>query len=126
MSVVHTGVRGIRDSLPQGVLVGRMSGGNGPAQLITFAGVGAAIAGTPSGASPAFADMETPGGAINGSNLVYTLLHSPAPAISLLLFKNGVLQRPGGVDYTLAGSTITYVAGAVLQTGDTHVCSYRF
>lgn len=72
-----------------------------------------------------FVDVEVPTGAIDGVNAAYTLAHAPVSS-SLLLFKNGVLQRAVGVDYTLVGSTITYIAAAILQVGDTHVCSYRY
>lgn len=61
-----------------------------------------------------------PTGAINGSNTVFTLPATPTPAASLMLFLNGILQQPGGVDYTLSGSTITYVLAPLV--GDTHVC----
>ena len=73
-----------------------------------------------------FSDAEVPTGAINGVNLTYVLAHPPDPAASLMLFKNGVLQKAAGTDYTLAVATITYVAGAILSAGDTHVCSYRY
>lgn len=76
------------------------------------------------GGAGTFADAEVPTGAINSSNTVFTLAHTPSPAVSLQLFRNGVLQRAGGIDYTLATATITYVAAPT--TGDTHVCSYRY
>jgi hypothetical protein len=57
--------------------------------------------------SSGFADDETPSGAINGSNMTYTLTYTPNPASSLELFVNGVLQLPG-VDFTLSGNIITY------------------
>lgn len=75
---------------------------------------------------PSFADNETPSGTINGVNLVFTLAHTPNPAASLDLFKNGQLMIAGGADYTLATATITFVAGAIPQTGDALICSYRF
>jgi hypothetical protein len=75
-------------------------------------------------ASAGFADKETPTGLINSSNAVYTLAHTPSPAASLQLFRNGVLQTAGGVDYTLATATITYATAPT--TGDTHVCWYRY
>jgi len=70
-----------------------------------------------------FVDAEVPSGTINSSNTVFTLAFTPNPAASLQLYRNGILQRAGGVDYTLATATITYVTAPV--TGDTHVCSYR-
>lgn len=51
---------------------------------------------------------ETPSGVMNGTNTTFTLSQAPTPASSLLLFLDGVEQEPG-TDYTLSGSTITYV-----------------
>lgn len=73
---------------------------------------------------PNFADSETPSGAINSINTVYSLAHAPNPAASLALFLNGLLQQAGGFDYTLAGSTITM--NSAPQTGDTLVAYYRY
>jgi len=50
---------------------------------------------------------ETPTGTINGTNTAFTLLASPNPMTSLMLFLNGVEQL-AGTDYTLSGNTITY------------------
>lgn len=57
---------------------------------------------------------ETPGGTINGVNATFTLTQTPS---TLLLFRNGVEQLLG-TNYTLAGSTITFLAGYIPQTGD--------
>ena len=73
-----------------------------------------------------FSDQETPVGTINGSNAVFTIGRAPGPPTSLALYKNGILQAPAGGDYNFSGQTITYVAGAIPLTGDTHVCSYRY
>lgn len=75
---------------------------------------------------PNFADNEVPSGTIDGSNAVFTLAHTPNPALSLDLFKNGQEMIAGGVDFTLATATITFTAGSKPQTGDTLICSYRF
>lgn len=68
--------------------------------------------------TPAYADNETPGGSINGSNTVFTLTQAPVPPASLMLFLNGVLQLQG-TDYILSGSTITFTnaptAGAWIE-----------
>jgi hypothetical protein len=72
-----------------------------------------------------FADDETPSGTINGSNVTFTLAHSPSPVGSLALFKNGQKLEPGGADYTLSGATITMVAAP--KTGDIlTTATYRF
>lgn len=71
-----------------------------------------------------FADAEVPSGTINGSTTVFTLAHTPSPAASLTCFENGVEQRAGGSDFTLATATITY--GVAPPTGTTLICNYRF
>lgn len=71
-----------------------------------------------------FADAEVPSGTINGSNVTFTLAHTPSPAASLDLYLNGVEQRAAGVDYTLSTGTITY--GTAPPTGSTLVCYYRY
>jgi hypothetical protein len=75
------------------------------------------------GILPSFADAEIPVGAIDGLNLVFTLAFAPSPAASLQLFQNGLLTQAGGVDYTLAGLTITF--GIAPVGGDTLVAYYR-
>jgi uncharacterized protein YoxC len=75
------------------------------------------------GSATNFADNETPGGAINGVNLTFTLASAPNPASSLRLFRNGLLMDPGG-DYTLSGSSITITSTAP-QTGDSLAAYYR-
>ncbi len=81
------------------------------------------VAGT--GPATQFTDGETPGGTINGTNLAFTLAATPSPALSLRLYKNGMLQQQGS-DYTLSGATITFIStGAAPQTGDTLTASYR-
>lgn len=71
-----------------------------------------------------FADNETPSGTINGSNVTFTLAHTPSPAASLNCFENGVQQRAGGADFTLATATMTY--GTAPPTGTTLICNYRY
>lgn len=71
-----------------------------------------------------FVDGETPAGAVNGVNDTFALSDEPSPAASLRLYLNGVLQRPG-THFTLSGSTITYSAGFLPQTGDVHAAFFR-
>ncbi|MBA3973211.1 MAG: hypothetical protein C0504_03210 [Candidatus Solibacter sp.] len=75
-------------------------------------------------ALPLFVDMEPPTGLVNGVNLVFTLNQAPAPASSLHLFRNGVLQRPA-VDYVLNGNAITFLSVSTPQTGDQLAATYR-
>jgi hypothetical protein len=74
--------------------------------------------------SDGFRDGETPSGSVNGSNGTFTLTAAPSPASSLSLYRNGLLQSAGS-DYTLNGSTITFVTGAIPQTGDLLRAFYR-
>lgn len=64
-------------------------------------------------------DEETPSGATDGTNIVFSLVHAPNPPTSLKLLNGGMRMRKNrgggdtGYDYTLAGSTITYVIAPV-------------
>ena len=55
-------------------------------------------------------------GTINGTNAVFTLPSAPRSG-TLMLYVNGLLMREGG-DYTRSGATVTFLAGAVPETGD--------
>lgn len=58
-------------------------------------------------------------GAINGVNASFSI---PAPVNFLALYRNGIYQNPGmgstPGDYVLSGTSITFNAGAIPQTGD--------
>ncbi len=71
-----------------------------------------------------FVDAETPSGATNGVNTLFTLVQAPNPSASLDVYRNGI-HLAAGLDYTLNGNTITFIASIVPQTGDVLVCSYR-
>lgn len=64
--------------------------------------------------------QETPSGTVNGSNTTFTLAHTPASNANVLLYLDGLFQRQGGGnDYTISGTTITFVtAPATNQTID--------
>jgi len=80
---------------------------------------------TGTGPQSSFADDVIPQGTINGNNLIFTLTTAPNPASSLKLFKNGALLQQNS-DYTLNGSTITFVSTSVTpQNGDTLAAYYR-
>ncbi len=51
---------------------------------------------------------ETPSGTVNGSNVTFTLAHTPVSG-TLALYQNGARLSGGGVDYTLSVATITFV-----------------
>ena len=74
--------------------------------------------------SATFADAEIPSGTINGSNTVFGLADVPSPAASLEVFRNG-LAMLRSLDFTLSGSTITFLAGSVPQPGDFLAVFYR-
>jgi len=79
------------------------------------------MAGT--GSPTNFTDGEIPAGTVNGTNVSFTLGSSPNPAASLRLYRNGMLVA--GSEYTLSGSSITFVAARTPQTGDSLTAYYR-
>ena len=76
------------------------------------------------GGSVGFVDEEVPSGAVDGSNVAFSISSAPTPVSSLHLFRNGLLQKVG-FDYTLSGTSITFVSAATPQPGDTMLASYR-
>lgn len=75
------------------------------------------------GSSVTYADREVPTGSINGSNTNFTLAHTPDSG-SEHVYLNGVLQNGSGNDYTLVGTTITFVSAP--PSGSTLLVSYRY
>ena len=71
-----------------------------------------------------FADAEVPAGTPNGTLATFTLAHAPVGS-SLHLHRNG-LRQLAGLDYTISGNTVTFLAVATPQTGDTLLADYRF
>lgn len=75
------------------------------------------------GALPVMVWNETPAGTVNGTNRTFTLVYTPFPIDSLMLFRNGQLVTQGvGNDFTLDKNVITFLNGSpssVPQTGDT-------
>lgn len=69
-----------------------------------------------------FSDEETPSGTVNGTNLVFTVAHTPTSG-TLKLYKNG-LRLKRGVDYTISVATITMLYS--MDVGSTLVCDYRY
>jgi hypothetical protein len=98
-----------------------------PTDCVRVDGSAGACGGSSSGntALPGYADAETPSGAINGANLVFTLQFPPSPAASLALYKNGLLER-AGIDYVLSQNTITFFQSTVPNTGDVLSAYYRY
>ena len=75
-------------------------------------------------AGPSFTDAEVPAGLVNGANVTFTLSAVPAPASSLALYRNGVLQK-AGQDYSVSGNSIQFLTSSTPQPGDTLLASYR-
>jgi len=94
------------------------SRGKGPAVGTTYLPGGGGVV--------SFADQESPTGTIDGTNATFALAHTPNPAASLTLYRNGLLQKAGGQDYTLSGTAIAFVSGAIPQSGDTLLAWYRY
>ena len=69
-----------------------------------------------------FSDSETPAGAIDGVNKVFTWANTPNPTSSLQVFLNGVKQS-AGADFALAGAVMTMSAAP--PVGSTLNGSYR-
>lgn len=74
--------------------------------------------------STSFMDADSPSGIVDGSNTTFGLSTTPVPAASLAVYRNGMLQKVAQ-DYTLTGSTVTFVAASTPQPGDTLLASYR-
>jgi hypothetical protein len=53
------------------------------------------------------------------------LAFAPSPAASLELYRNGVLLKQS-VDYSLSGTSVTFLSGAIPQTGDLLTADYRY
>jgi len=89
------------------------------------AGLTATVNSLSTGSSTAlFVDAQTPSGAVNGTNATFTLANTPAPTSSLAVYRNGLLQT-NGVDYTLAGTTVTFLSNSIPQTNDVIAAYYR-
>jgi hypothetical protein len=78
---------------------------------------GAAVTGS-------FVDNETPNGVVDGNNTAFSVSQPPSPSSSLLLHRNGILQKQF-LDYTVAGSSIEFLEAATPQPGDVLLASYR-
>jgi len=64
---------------------------------------------------------EIPTGLINSSNVTYTIANTPV-AGTVAVYLNGMYQAPGaGLDYTIAGTTITFIK-APHTNSDLYVC----
>lgn len=71
-----------------------------------------------------FVNGETPTGTVDGSNANFTLANTPT-AGTVRVFVNGVRMNVGGSnDYTISGTTITFLTGAIPVSGDVILVDY--
>lgn len=55
--------------------------------------------------------QEAPSGAVNGSNVTFTLANTPSANANVILWLDGVVQYQGvAKDYTISGAVITMAA----------------
>lgn len=73
---------------------------------------------------PSFVDADSLSGIVDGSNTTFGLSAVPDPVTSLSVYRNGMLQKIAQ-DYTVSGTTITFVTAATPQPADTLLASYR-
>lgn len=72
-----------------------------------------------------FVTREVPTGLVNGSNATFTLANTPTAGTEEV-YVNGILQNVGaGNDYTISTNTITFLTGAIPQSGDVVLVNYR-
>ncbi|HMF75345.1 MAG TPA: hypothetical protein VK604_06745 [Bryobacteraceae bacterium] len=76
------------------------------------------------GSNALFVDSQTPAGTANGTNNSFALTQTPSPSASLSLYRNGLLQM-NGVNFTVAGTALTFLAGNRPQSGDILEAYYR-
>lgn len=67
--------------------------------------------------------QEQPTGVVDGVNDTFTISFTPNVASAFLLFVNGLVQYQG-TEYTVAGTTITFLPGSIPSTGQTLWCAY--
>lgn len=69
-----------------------------------------------------FVENEVPSGSVNSSNVTFGLANTPVSG-SLKLYRNGMRQKGGGVDYSISVATITMATAP--ETGDLLLADYR-
>lgn len=110
-------------SSPTGSLAVVVPGTTTPSWGTPGAGLSLSAAGVLSAATgvalPTSVTGEVPVGAVNGVNTVFTLANPPVAGWPVMVYRNGVRMNIANGDYTLSGSTITFGANQIPQTGDT-------
>lgn len=69
---------------------------------------------------------ETPSGAFDGSNLTYTLAHTPIANTLDLVVQGQVFTEGVSADYTLSGTTLTLVTALPKNFAGTFIAKYRY
>lgn len=80
------------------------------------------------GSAGSFIFNETPSGLRNASNKIYTLIRTPLPGASLMLYYNNMLMT-AGVEFTLSAGTITFATltpDSSLAVPDVLLASYQY
>jgi hypothetical protein len=62
---------------------------------------------------------------MDGSNASFTIAHSPSPAASVILTRNGLVQKPG-IDFSMSAATISFAPASLPQAGDLLQVWYRY
>ncbi len=75
------------------------------------------------GVNASFVDGDAISGTLNGNNTTFTISQVPIGG-SLAIYRNGLLQT-AGVDYTLAGTTVTFMPNSVPRSTDIMSAYYR-
>ena len=83
--------------------------------------IGSETPATPVTPAQVAVENETPVGAVNGVNTVFTIAYAPIDG-SVQVYVNGLLQSVT-VDYTISSQTITFLVAP--ETGDIILVSYR-
>jgi hypothetical protein len=104
--------------------LGSIDGATGNASDCLHVDGSSGACGSSGGTSASFMDGDSPGGIVDGSNTTFTLSETPSPSTSMALYRNGIRQKVTQ-DYTLSGSTVTFVTANAPQPGDTLLASYR-
>lgn len=72
-----------------------------------------------------FISNETPTGTVDGSNTNFVLANTPVSGTEKV-YVNGIRNHSGaGNDYTISTATITFLSGAIPQTGDVILVDYQ-
>jgi len=72
-----------------------------------------------------FKRNEVPSGVIDGVNAIFTLANTPVSAAVVTIILNGLNMKQGASnDYVISGTTVTFQAGQIPQTGDNLLADY--